>query len=152
MNRYIVDGTFDPKYNASYWIRLVLGLIAGLILALLIPIDNKSALKELTKPTLAMLGGFSVTVVHRILRRLVDTVESLVRGETRDLVAAQEQASKARLSEQLAQNRIQLASRLTKLQQQINASANPDELKQELERILGTLIPPDADETKTSGQ
>ena len=29
-NRYVVAGTFDPKYESSYWIRFVLGLIAGL--------------------------------------------------------------------------------------------------------------------------
>jgi hypothetical protein len=24
-NRYIAEGTFDPKYESSYWIRFILG-------------------------------------------------------------------------------------------------------------------------------
>ncbi len=29
-NRYIADGTFDSKYESSYWIRFVPGLMAGM--------------------------------------------------------------------------------------------------------------------------
>jgi hypothetical protein len=32
-NSYITSGTFDPKYNNTYLIRLSLGLLSGLILA-----------------------------------------------------------------------------------------------------------------------
>ena len=32
-NKYVVASTFDPKYESSYWIRFVLGLIAGLLLS-----------------------------------------------------------------------------------------------------------------------
>lgn len=145
VNRYIAAGTFDPTYNATYWIRLVLGLISGVILALLVPIDEKNALGTLAKPSLAMLGGFSVTVVHGILQRLVYTLESLIWGENTNAAAAQEQAANARTSEQLTQTRMQLASRLTRLQQQLHGSATPDVLKAELDRILGTLILPDPD-------
>lgn len=36
-NTFIANGTFDPTYHASYWIRFFLGLIAGLILAIMVP-------------------------------------------------------------------------------------------------------------------
>ena len=36
-NQYIVKGTFDPKYEASYWVRFVVGLIAGIIMTQVIP-------------------------------------------------------------------------------------------------------------------
>jgi hypothetical protein len=39
-NRHIVRGTFDPKYESTYWIRFTLGIIAGMILATLIPIGE----------------------------------------------------------------------------------------------------------------
>lgn len=142
VNRYLVRGTFDPRYSASYWIRFALGLIAGIVLVELLPlVDGSESLHSLAKPILAMLGGFSASVVYRILRRLVDTVESLVRGETADILEVQEQAAKARLNQELVQNRLKLAANLIRLQQQLDASASPDQLKQEIERMLNNLMP-----------
>ncbi len=77
-NSYIVSGVFDPKFEPSYWIRLLVGVMAGLILASLIPIDPH-ALNGLGKPTLSLLGGFSASLVYRILNLLVDTVEDMVK-------------------------------------------------------------------------
>lgn len=77
-NEYIVTGVFDPKFDASYWIRIQVGIIAGLILASLIPIDP-TALNGLGKPTLALLGGFSASLVHRILNLFVGALEGVVK-------------------------------------------------------------------------
>ncbi len=77
-NEYIVGGVFDPKFETSYWIRLLVGIMAGLILASLIPMDPK-ALNGLGKPTLSLLGGFSASLVHRILNLLVGAVEGIVK-------------------------------------------------------------------------
>lgn len=77
-NEYIVNGIFDPKFDTSYWIRLLVGIMAGLILASLIPIDP-NALGGLGKPTLALLGGFSASLVHRILNLLVGAIEGVVK-------------------------------------------------------------------------
>ena len=77
-NNYIVAGIFDPKYEPSYWIRLLVGIMAGLILASLIPLDP-SALNGLGKPTLSLLGGFSASLVYRILNLLVGVVEDIVK-------------------------------------------------------------------------
>lgn len=150
VSRYIAEGTYDPKYNASYSIRFVLGMVAGMILALLVPIDNDSALQEFSKPTLAMLGGFSVVVVYRLLRRLVDTVDSLVRGETQDVAAAQEQTVRAHYAEQESYNRMKLTAGLIKLQQQVSANSSLEDLQRELNRILETLIPADEEEESSS--
>jgi hypothetical protein len=54
--------------------------------AALIPMGDAG---ELSKPLLALLGGFSASVLYRILERLVQTVESLVRGETHEQQADQ---------------------------------------------------------------
>lgn len=77
-NEYIVAGIFDPKFEPSYWIRLLVGIMAGLILASLIPIDP-NALNGLGKPTLSLLGGFSASLVYRILNLLVSMVEDMVK-------------------------------------------------------------------------
>jgi hypothetical protein len=144
-NRYIADGTFDAKYEASYWIRLILGLMAGLILSQMIPLSEGTNTAIVAKPTLAMLGGFSAAVVYRIMNRLVQAVESLVKGDTREIANAQALAAQARLASQSLQARVQLAATLTKLQQQIGAKASPEALQQELDRILGNLVPVEDD-------
>ena len=149
-NRYIAECTFDTKYESSYWIRFILGLMAGLILSQMIPLSEGSKSVAVTKPTLAMLGGFSAAVVYRIMHRLIESIESLVKGETRDLAAAEAQASKARLAAQLVQSRMQLAASLTTLQQQLGAKASPEAIQQELDRILGNLVP--LDEGHAHGQ
>jgi hypothetical protein len=77
-NNYIMCGVFDPKYAPSYWIRLLVGIMAGLILASLIPVDPK-ALNGLGKPTLALIGGFSASLVYRILNLLVGIIEDMVK-------------------------------------------------------------------------
>ena len=81
-NRFIAEGTFDPKYESSYWIRVILGLIAGLLLSHMVPLTNDDISKlSVTKPMLALLGGFSAAMVYRIISRLIEAVESLVRGK-----------------------------------------------------------------------
>ncbi|MAT99154.1 MAG: hypothetical protein CL608_18565 [Anaerolineaceae bacterium] len=81
-NRYIVANTFDPTYAFSYWIRITLGLIAGLVLATLIfpnGVEGSGTL-PLTPALIALLGGFSADVLYRILARLVEVLELLVEG------------------------------------------------------------------------
>lgn len=175
-NRYIAEGTFDPKHEASYWIRIFLGVIAGLLLAVLIPIDSLADLQtassqtfgggagsaaqgestktlNLAMPTLAMLGGFSATVVYRLLNRIVEALETLVRGETRDIINAREQAAQARYAEQLTQSRVQLATSLVSLQQQLSDGVGSEEVSKKLSGILGELLPYGLDdEGKKGGQ
>jgi hypothetical protein len=151
-NQYIANSTFDPKFESSYWIRVVLGLMAGVILSELIPLDifgngetegspAANSAEALGKPILALLGGFSAAAVYRIIARIIDSLESLVRGNSKEAMAAQEQAARAQFQSRLMQNRINLASNLTRLQQKLDSGAAPEELKQELDQVLNDLIP-----------
>jgi hypothetical protein len=85
---YIEQGTYDPRFESSYWMRIGLGIIAGLVLSQMIPIGPgpetgdaatapASSASVFGKPLLSLLGGFSATLVYTILQRLVETVESL---------------------------------------------------------------------------
>ncbi|MBO3700418.1 hypothetical protein [Roseivirga sp. E12] len=104
MNGYIQQGTFDMKYATTYWSRYVLGLVAGVLLSELfvvfietLPANPQPATSNdqapltsapyLIKPILAILGGFSANLVYRILNKLIDTVESLFKGSTDELIA-----------------------------------------------------------------
>lgn len=81
--RYVADATYEPRYDSSYWIRIVLGFVSGLLLAVLIPFQVDDASSTLAKPVLALLGGFSAGLVYRILQRLVDAVESMFQSSPR---------------------------------------------------------------------
>jgi len=147
-NRYVVAGTFDPKYESSYWIKFVLGLLAGLLLAELVPLgtgeatESKGIMGGLGKPALAILGGFSAALIYRVINRLITAVESLVRGETTDIIATREQAVRVHASEEIGRNRLKLAGNLISLQQQIGAGASPEQLNRKIGQLLGELMPP----------
>ena len=42
VNRYTLKAAFDPIYEPFYWIRFALGLIAGVLLAELVPADTST--------------------------------------------------------------------------------------------------------------
>lgn len=144
-NRYIANGTYDPKYESSYWVRFILGLIAGIVLPALIPIEGGQAL---TRPLLALLGGFSASVVYRILSRLVDTLESLVQGDARDVAAAREQALKAQVAEQRLQDQVRLAGVLVKLRDQLATGTGNEELKASVAGLLEELTSLEVDPSR----
>jgi hypothetical protein len=155
--RYIKDGTFDPKFESSYWVRYVLGLMAGTILALLIPIEalassqegsGSSIVDQLGKPVLALLGGFAAAAVYRILNRIVAALESLVAGDTRDLVAAEEAARKVKFAERETQSRMNLSLKLIALQENLETADDPAAARTALKRIQQQLIKGEEEETE----
>jgi hypothetical protein len=86
LNRYISDCNYDPRYDSSYWTRLVMGLISGVILSQVVfgalvggdtgaansPAGN--ALLGFGQPILAILGGFSADLVHDVLTHLIGVI------------------------------------------------------------------------------
>lgn len=140
-NGYVADGTYDPRYDSSYWARFGLGVLAGMVLGVLIPIDQSAP--ELGRPMLALLGGFSASVVYRLLARLVETLESLVQGETRDIIAQEKAAASMKVSQLVTASRVQMASDLVKVREQIQAGLSTEALQSQLDAILAELLPDD---------
>ncbi len=149
VGRYLADGTYDPNYESSYWINIVLGLIAGLLLAELIPetfdlhsVEGSEAAEfNFARPVLALVGGFSATVVFRILRKLVEAVESVFRGNVQETVAAQTEVARYRLAAQQTEDRIRLSTRLAQLQQSLTAGATNDEIAATVDELLEQVLP-----------
>lgn len=140
-NRYVVARTYDPGYTIVYWTRLGLGLIAGAILAQLVAPDVKvGVIKDLGPTTVALLGGYASDAVNRILRRLVDMLVTLVRGDTRDLLAAHEREMRLALAEQVGRVRLQTAASLIDLTERLAAQAGGAELKARLKEIVDGLL------------
>lgn len=155
VNSYLKRGTFDSIYNTSYWIRFGLGLIAGLVLSVMISdhvLNAPSAAAttatiegfldpKLLRPMLAILGGFSADLLYTILSRLVETVESLFKGSTQNLIEMKQQEAETNLATQKAQSKITIAAQLVKLQQSIGAEANPAEIQAKIDQLLNDVIP-----------
>jgi hypothetical protein len=88
---YVKDRTFDPRYNTVYLIRFVLGVLSGLILAIVLGASlfkNNPTISNLGPAVIALLGGFSTEAVYQILQRLVDILLAAVRGDDSDSVKA----------------------------------------------------------------
>jgi hypothetical protein len=94
INRYVSEGTWNPKYRSTYWTRWVMGVISGIVLSQLVYdlfVTSTSAPKAgatipslIGGPLLALLGGYSVDVVHSILNRIINAVSSVFRGPDDD--------------------------------------------------------------------
>ena len=90
LNTYISQATYDNRYDPTYWASILLGVIAGLfiseLLASMFLASGSSTIGNLGKPALALVGGFSANMVYKVLQRVVDTIESLFKGDQRDFV------------------------------------------------------------------
>jgi uncharacterized membrane protein YeaQ/YmgE (transglycosylase-associated protein family) len=142
-NRYIAEGSFDQKYESSYWITIVLGLIAGIVLAQILP-DNTQTLGKLTKPLLALLGGFSAPAVYRVLERMVQTIEALIQGDSRPQVRAQQQEAKVHSAAEGLASRMTVATKALKIHSAIYKSKDiPDVAKERIGNSLEALLSTD---------
>ena len=140
--RFISEGTYDPKYESDYWVRYGLGLIAGLLLVDVVPHNTVgSTVETLSHPLLALLGGFSAPIVYRLLERFSLAVESLVKGDSRETQAAQEQVTRARSDARSGQERLALIAALQGLQRQIEAGASTQQLGAQISRTVALLLP-----------
>jgi len=149
-NSYITKGTFDPTYHASYWIRFFLGLIAGLVLAVMVSEDYFSknvsgdvAFLEqgIVRPMLAMLGGFSADLTYTILSRLVETFQSLFMGSAKNMIESKEQELKASLATSQGQQQVAMASNLVNLQQAVGNGAGVEDVKNKINNMLEEVMP-----------
>ncbi|WP_152614537.1 hypothetical protein [Pseudoalteromonas luteoviolacea] len=99
---------YDPKFDSTYWSMVIMGFMAGLMIAELIPTQeitqNHSSLGDFHKPLAALLGGFSADVIYSVLSRLVEVVNQLMGStdqKTKDKVKSG--LTRADLAEQLQQ-------------------------------------------------
>jgi hypothetical protein len=141
-HRYIANSTYDPKFDASYGARLILGLIAGLILVEILPAHlfaggNASGFG---KPAMAMLGGFSASAVHRLLQRVVDSLETVVRGDPSAQVHAALESQRAYATSERMHVQNEHTQRLLALQHTLDAGASLDTVRQQLATLTRTAL------------
>jgi hypothetical protein len=153
INRQISRGQYDPTEDAAHVTTIVLGLIAGVILAMLLPdvLKPSDATENFSPALLALLGGFSAPVVYGVVARLVDAVGTLVGGDPRDQTAAEVQEAITRAKLASEQDRRRIAGRafrvgdeatrvlqITDPQEQARAI---QQLRDEITDMLNDLVP-----------
>lgn len=154
--RYIGNLSYDDKYEPSYWVRFVLGVVAGMILSVVLSqafvfngsssasgSGNQSATMLVTIPLLALVGGFSSDLVYRILTRVVEALETLVKGSANDRVEAMQQDIEATVRTREFENRRRLAVEVIRFSQEFDPGSSG---KAACERILQDVLRMDDDE------
>jgi hypothetical protein len=154
-NEFTTKGTFDPAHYASYWIRFLLGVMSGVVLAIVVSdelIGSKSSAgdssspsalfnDQVFRPLMAILGGFSADLVYTLLNRLVETFKSLFQGSAKAMVAAKTEEARAKQETRTTQNRMKLAADLLKMKQELGTEASGPDVQAKLDKLLEGLIP-----------
>ena len=130
---YLVERTFDPKYNNAYVSRLVTGIVGGVILAYVLASTQfgGETIKKLGPAVIAIVGGFAAEAVQQVLQRIAEVIMSAVRGDNSGQVKAElviEQAEKT------VEGRGKIGDALAALRQ--NNTADAKAALEELDAIL----------------
>lgn len=158
LNDQILNRTFDPDENASYWVKFFLGVVAGFILVALVPVEGtttppggtETSAQVLGPPTIALLGGFSASAVYRILTRMVEALESIFSGGAKEQVLSAEKAAVTRAAEETSQARMAVAGQLVDIQQRLAAGMPADEASARLRQVVSGLMPGTAESDDTA--
>lgn len=127
---YLVNRSFDPKYNSVYISRFITGVVGGVILAITIPQIGTGTTKNLTPGVLAILGGYAAEAVEQILQRLVEILLAAVRGDGSAQI-------EAKVAKEQAQKSAQLQEQLAKLEID---QADPAKFKAALQQVRDTIM------------
>jgi hypothetical protein len=157
-HKYISKNAYDSKYDSIYWIRFVLGIVSGVILAQFIFIESADNFDQVNgfmsnKPLLAFLGGFSARVVHKILNSLVDSIETFISGSARDMIKAREEVARIQLEDKIAKMKIENAQndamermkttmKLMEMQQLVNNGAGPQDIQLQINSLMNNTMKP----------
>lgn len=138
--KYIKNMTYDPIYESNYIVLFVLGLISGTIMASLIPIESiisstegGSPLKGFGKPILAILGGFSSSLVYDILNRLKSTLNTMIQGDNSSQLKAAAFLEKSRQKELELENKARLTDKVDALKKDLSSLEDKEEIQKRLE-------------------
>ncbi|MEM1360586.1 MAG: hypothetical protein AAGF94_02585 [Pseudomonadota bacterium] len=81
--KYVIEGSYDPRIGSNYGIRILLGIVAGLILTQLLADPKVNDDGQPTTglpygmPILALLGGFASQFVYNGLNKMVEAASSI---------------------------------------------------------------------------
>ncbi len=143
--KYVVNRTFDNKFIAHYYNRILIGIIAGFILANIIDSSFLQLQKEtgviarITPSLISLLGGFSSDVVVRILNRLLAMLTTLVEGEAKDIIESRLQEVKNKMNAEMIKKNLISVSDLYSVLESSPVKTNPktyDTIKNVIDKLI----------------
>jgi hypothetical protein len=143
----VLRARFDPLTEYFYWMRFLLGLIAGLLLATVFEVnihaeETTDATFRLGAAGLALVGGFSANVLYRVLNRLTESVEHLLVGRIGAQTPENWRTAATQTEQRTAQDRLSLAREVVELRNQLDNST-PEAARASMDafidRLLGTM-------------
>ena len=156
LKEFLTESNFDPRYNSTYWVSILLGVISGLFISELLyttlvgaatlgdlpdattPGDSPNRFIEMGKPALALLGGFSANMVYKMLQRIVDSIESLFRGDRKAIGKAQQAKGLAELQNKQDEMQMDVANRLLALNNLLDS--DPEKAKSMMQSTIKGLL------------
>ena len=122
IHSYVLASAYDRRYDATYYIKFGVGLLAGLVLSEFLTADGTSGgVSGFGVATVALVGGFAAPVVYRIIKRLTSTLESLFIGDFDERLKAERRAADARAAEENFTNSKRNAALLLELKTDLEA-------------------------------
>ncbi len=146
--KYVANNTFNPSYEGTYWTEFVLGLMAGLIFSTLLDGQNTGASVGGTvmmgKIAVALLGGFSSTVVYEFMNRTVTSLSSIFKPDVSKVLEVEVKNIRADVENVFAQKKQTILNHLSDLQSDIfSGDFNKDGIGARIKGLIGDLTETD---------
>lgn len=152
VKKYVTDGNYDPTYRSTYYIRLFLGMMAGLIMSSLVEIDIENSMRGVGRPLIALLGGFSSSAIYRILQRLVMVLETTVVGSEATKSDAKGKPRDPTQEAETDAERATVASNLVKIQSLAASGASAAQMQAALSRLAADVLQGDVSTPSTTDE
>ncbi|MFT4793143.1 MAG: hypothetical protein ACI9ZM_001288 [Paracoccaceae bacterium] len=165
-SKYVSDGTYDPMMGANYPMRILLGVISGVLLAqVLSDFSGKSvstdpqsqggfdALNLVGKPVLALVGGFASLFVYEALQQMTEGLRAIFRPTRAVEAEIQRREIQNKETEKRLAERAERAKRALKLAGQIkstSAGTAQQALIDEMVRLAGLDGDGDGEDPRTT--
>ena len=137
------DGTYHPDQDVENWVLIILGVIGGIILSQLIPIDiekfdQKDNLFHLNREIFALLGGFSSKFIYTILNKIICSYQMVFSNEKEiDLIKSIHQ-EKELIQDELHQMKIKSIVKINRVKNEIKTNDIPELVQTKiLESVYG---------------
>jgi hypothetical protein len=143
IDRELSAGTFVPKNQSTYWVQFIPGIVGGLLLSTILNVQSiapssaeAAGRMHFKTATLALMGGFSSSVVQR----MIEALESILRGSAEQEVQARDQSDKQRLEDRLAKDRMRATLMLVDMQRRLAGSESPEALRALVDKASRSLL------------
>ncbi|XVJ58771.1 MAG: hypothetical protein HEQ23_04965 [Tepidisphaera sp.] len=138
---YLIDGSFDPLLRTTYYMRLALGSLAGLLLAIVIEnLVTEQSGSRFTPTLCAIIGGFAIEAVNDIMIRLTETLRTLVLGRAEHVVKAERQALEAELRTAQIQSNMQHGRDLAQLLATAKSAGASGEVLSQIQALVDAAL------------